>query len=285
MLLLSLSTLSQSIEINGDARVKDSLKVDFIVPDDSSTIDIQGYPAWSDTTNVLVTVSDTTVTSAYIATKLNISDTTSFSNQFALKLAKADTNYTDSTDVKGWNFMNEDSAMYATQTDLASYLALADTNYTDSTDVKGWNYMNEDSTLYATQTDILPQKVVVYNAAKGGFSTNQWPTLDGVLTIDLQHGWCAYTSGEIIGISWFGDCTTHSGNRTLYVQALAGGSWKGDTDGTLITGTGYFTESHAFTGKTFNAEDVLSMQIVLSGGTPGTVTMRNIVVSLIVQYD
>lgn len=75
-----------------------------------------GFLAWSDTTNELATDYD-------VSLKLDIADTASFSNQFALYLALTDTNYTDSSDVKGWNFMNEDSALYATQDDISGFVS------------------------------------------------------------------------------------------------------------------------------------------------------------------
>ena len=55
-------------------------------------------------------------------------------------LLKSDTNYTDSSDVANWNFINDLDT-------LSSYLLKADTNYTDSGNVAGWNYINSWDTL------------------------------------------------------------------------------------------------------------------------------------------
>jgi hypothetical protein len=75
-----------------------------------------------------------------------------------------------------------------------TFLAQTDTNYTDSTDVKGWNFMNEDSALYATQTDLLgvdyaPASVDVQYGTLTSGTVDSLTALDGdLLTVTEANG-------------------------------------------------------------------------------------------------
>ena len=258
----------QAVEIIGSLDLKDTLFVDFIQPDDSTTIDIQGHPAWTDTTATIVTVSDTTVLSA----------------QFALYLALTDTNYTDSTDVKGWNYMNEDSVLYATQTDLGSYLALADTNYTDSLDVKGWNFMNEDSALYATQTDLVIT-AKVSGSYLSVFSADQYMNIDNAWVMSATMGHPMPWDGSIIALAWAVNNGAQTTAGDVEVESYADATEKFVMT-CALNGTGdyTFTETAAVGTHTFSAGDILNFRIDYLGGEY-VGSLRRSLVTAYLQFD
>jgi len=103
---------------------------------------LNAYPDTGDlispeTLNSYLLKSDTNYTDSSDVADWNfINDLDTLSNY----LLKSDTNYTDSTDVANWNFVNSWDT-------LDNYLLKSDTNYTDSSDVADWNYINSWDTL------------------------------------------------------------------------------------------------------------------------------------------
>lgn len=62
----------------------------------------------------------------------------------------SDLDYTDSSDVAGWNYVNNPD--YTDSSDVAGWNYVNDPDYTDSSDVAGWNYVNDPD--YTDSSDV-----------------------------------------------------------------------------------------------------------------------------------